>query len=133
MNKPKPAFAARILLPAAPALPRSSRAACSPLAAEPAAPTAPSTATPMEAMEAALDAAYKSLSPDARTAPDLYAAAKARLGEARTLWKDDPESEETKASLMACSLLTEAAVTQIRAQTPAGGAGPALPNSAPRS
>ncbi len=91
-------------------------------AADPAADAAKTAAapatpgTPIEVLESRLDAAFKARSPEAVAAPDLYAAAKARLGEARTLWQDDPEAEETKASLKACSLLTEAAVVQIRTQ-----------------
>ena len=85
-------------------------------AASPAA--APAKAlSPLETMEARLNAALKEWNPESRTAPDLFAAAKARLGEASSLWKDDPKSEETKASLQACSLLTEAAVTQVKAQS----------------
>lgn len=84
-----------------------------------AAPAQPAAApqTPIQSMESRLNEALKAGNPDARSAPDLYAAAKARLGEAQTLYRDDPQSEETKASLMACSLLTEAAVTQIQAQS----------------
>jgi len=82
-----------------------------PAAAAPAAP-----GNPVQALEARLEAAFKARNPEAVAAPDLYAAAKARLGEARTLWQDDPEAEETRSALQVCSLLTEAAVVQIRAQ-----------------
>jgi outer membrane protein OmpA-like peptidoglycan-associated protein len=79
--------------------------------------SAPAASTPVEALEARLAAAMKSGNPENRVAPDLYAAAKARLVEARALYQDDPEAEATRASLQACSLLTEAAVTQIKAQS----------------
>lgn len=105
-------------LHAAPAAEPAKAAAPAPAAAAPGAKApAPAAQTPIQAMEARLSAALKSASPDSRVAPDLYAAAKARLGEAQALWKDDPKSEETIASLQACSLLTEAAVTQIQAQS----------------
>lgn len=115
--KPAAAPAAAPAPAAKPAQPSAAPSA----AAAPAAPAAKAPAaaaqTPIQALEAKLSAALKSTNPDARVAPDLYAAAKARLGEAQALWKDDPKSEETLASLQACSLLTEAAVTQIQAQS----------------
>lgn len=100
--------------PAASAAPATSAPAAPSVASSAADSTAPRT--PLKALESRLDAALKEASPETHAAPDLYAAARARLGEAKALWKDDPKSPEAGAAFEACSLLTEAAVSQIRAQ-----------------
>jgi outer membrane protein OmpA-like peptidoglycan-associated protein len=69
---------------------------------------------PLEAQESRLDAAVRDLGPDA-TPPDLVPVARARIQETRALLKEDPKNEKAKNWLMACSLMTEAAVTQARA------------------
>ena len=70
---------------------------------------------PLAAQEARLDAALKDLDPQAAPA-DLAPVARARIQEARALLQDDPKSEKAPGWIMACSLMTEAAVTQVRGQ-----------------
>ncbi len=70
---------------------------------------------PLAAQEARLDAALKELDPGASPA-DLAPVARARIQEARALLKEDPKSEKAPGWISACSLMTEAAVTQVRAQ-----------------
>ena len=82
-------------------------------AAEPAKP-APAP-DPLAAQEARLDAALKDLGP-ASAPPDLVPTARARIQEARALLKEDPKDERARGWIMACSLLTEAAVTQAQGQ-----------------
>jgi outer membrane protein OmpA-like peptidoglycan-associated protein len=72
-------------------------------------------ADPLAAQEARLDAALKDLDPDAAPA-DLAPVARARIQEARALLKEDPKNAKAPGWIAACSLMTEAAVTQIRAQ-----------------
>lgn len=96
-------------------VPAPARAAEPPQPAAAAAPQAKSVADPFAAQEARLDAALREL--DANAAPaDLAPVARARIQEARVLLKDDPKSEKAAGWIAACSLMTEAAVTQVRAQ-----------------
>ena len=68
---------------------------------------------PLEAQESRLDAATRDLDP--MVAPlELVPVARARIREARALLKDDPKSEKAPGWIQACSLMTEAAVTQVR-------------------
>jgi outer membrane protein OmpA-like peptidoglycan-associated protein len=83
-------------------------AASKPSAAAPAAQAAP--ADPVQSMQARLDAALKDLG--SLTPPDLVPAAQARIREVAGLLKEDPKAENAPAWIAACSLLTEAAVTQ---------------------
>jgi outer membrane protein OmpA-like peptidoglycan-associated protein len=93
---------------AAPAAPKAAPAA----AVTPAPKTA---ADPAQTMEARLDEALKAL--DSQTAPpDLVPTAKSRIKELNALLKEDPKSEQAPAWIQSCSLLTEAAVTQVQAK-----------------
>jgi outer membrane protein OmpA-like peptidoglycan-associated protein len=84
--------------------------------AAPRAAEAPKPAVdPLAAQEARLDAALKELDPSAAPA-DLAPVARARIQEARALLKEDPKNEKASAWISSCSLMTEAAVTQVRAQ-----------------
>jgi outer membrane protein OmpA-like peptidoglycan-associated protein len=84
--------------------------------ASPRAAEAPKPAVdPLAAQEARLDAALKELDPSAAPA-DLAPVARARIQEARALLKEDPKNEKASAWISSCSLMTEAAVTQVRAQ-----------------
>jgi outer membrane protein OmpA-like peptidoglycan-associated protein len=72
-------------------------------------------AGPVQALQAKLDAALKEL--DAQVAPpDLAPVALARIRELGVLLKEDGKSKQAPSWVQACSLLTEAAVTQIRAK-----------------
>ena len=89
--------------------------AAAPAAAAPAAkPSAPAPVDPIQAMETKLDAALRELGPG--TPPDPVPAAKARLRELAGQLKEDPKSENAPAWIASCSLLTEAAVTRVRAK-----------------
>ncbi len=69
----------------------------------------------LAAFEVRLDADLKNLGPD--VAPvDLYPAAKSRIHEALSLLKLDPKAKEAPAWVQACSLLTEASVTEMHTQ-----------------
>ncbi|HKP94605.1 MAG TPA: OmpA family protein [Fibrobacteria bacterium] len=86
-------------------------------AASPCAAAAPKAAAagPVESLQARLDAALKEL--DAQTPPpDLVPAAQARIRELGGLLKEDPKAKEAPAWVQSCSLLTEAAVTQVHAK-----------------
>jgi outer membrane protein OmpA-like peptidoglycan-associated protein len=103
------AFAAAAILSAAPV-----RAATpAPQTAAPA--PKPAAVDPIQAMDARLEEALKDLGNLAP--PDLVPAAKARIREVAGLLKEDPKSEKRPGWLQACSLLTEAAVTQVRAKS----------------
>ncbi|MDB5105176.1 MAG: OmpA/MotB domain protein [Fibrobacteres bacterium] len=82
-------------------------------AAAKAAPAAPSD--PIRTMQARLDAALQELGQ--QTPPDLVPAAQARIREVAGLLKEDPTSEKAPGWMQSCSLLTEAAVTQVRAKS----------------
>jgi outer membrane protein OmpA-like peptidoglycan-associated protein len=70
---------------------------------------------PMDAQQGKLDAALKEL--DAHTAPpELVPTAQVRIKEVRALLKEDAKSKQAPGWIQACSLLTEAAVTQIHAK-----------------
>jgi outer membrane protein OmpA-like peptidoglycan-associated protein len=84
-------------------------------AAKPAAAPKPAAADPLAEQEARLDAALQDLDP-VSPPPDLVPAARARIQEARALLKEDPKSKQAHGWIMACSLMTEAAVTQVRGQ-----------------
>lgn len=75
----------------------------------------PAAPDPLAQQEARLDAALKELDPSAAP-PDLAPIARARIQEARSLLKEDPKSEKAHGWIMACSLLTEAAVTQAHGE-----------------
>jgi outer membrane protein OmpA-like peptidoglycan-associated protein len=70
---------------------------------------------PLAGQEARLDAALQDLGPGA-VPPDLVPIARARIQEARALLQDDPKHEKARGWIMACSLMTEAAVAQTRGQ-----------------
>ena len=98
-----PAFAvtpAPTAKPAAPAV----------AAAKPAAP-----ANPIDVMQSKLDAALLELGQ--QTPPDLVPTAQVRLKELASLLKEDPKAKEAPGWVASCSLLTEAAVTQVRAKS----------------
>ncbi|MDB5050028.1 MAG: OmpA/MotB domain protein [Fibrobacteres bacterium] len=86
-----------------------------PRAAPAAAPKAAAQAGPVETLQAKLDAALKELDPQVAP-PDLVPAASARIHELAVLLKEDPKSKQAPSWVQACSLLTEAAVTQIHAK-----------------
>lgn len=71
---------------------------------------------PLDSQESLLDAALRDLDPEV-SPPDLVPIARARIREARALLKEDPKSEKAKGWIQACSLMTEAAVTQVRGRT----------------
>jgi len=84
--------------------------------AEAAAPAAaPKKADPLTEQETRLDAALKDLDPGSAP-PDLVPAARARIQEARSLLKEDPDSKQAHGWIMACSLMTEAAVAQVHGE-----------------
>jgi outer membrane protein OmpA-like peptidoglycan-associated protein len=101
--------AAFLIAPARAATAAPAAPASKPLAA----PAAP--ADPIQSMQARLDAALKDLGP--LTPPDLVPAAQARIREVAGLLKEDPKAKEAPGWISACSLLTEAAVTQSRAKS----------------
>ncbi len=72
------------------------------------------TATPKTfgELESSLDKAMSGLQGNVEEV-DLYFAAKARLQEAHSILKLDPKSDEREQWLKTCTLLTEAALTQI--------------------
>jgi outer membrane protein OmpA-like peptidoglycan-associated protein len=70
---------------------------------------------PFDAQESRLDAALRDLDPQAAP-PDLVPVARARIKEARNLLREDPKSDKRANWIQACSLMTEAAVTQVRAK-----------------
>lgn len=72
-------------------------------------------ASPAETLQAKLGAALKDLDPKA-TPPALAPAAAARIRELAGLLKEDGKSKDAPRWIQACSLLTEAAVTQIHAE-----------------
>ncbi|MEO6094176.1 MAG: OmpA family protein [Fibrobacteria bacterium] len=74
-------------------------------------------ADPIQSMQARLDAALTDLG--TLTPPDLVPAAQARIREVAGLLKQDPKAKEAPGWIAACSLLTEAAVTQSRAKSAA--------------
>jgi outer membrane protein OmpA-like peptidoglycan-associated protein len=100
-------FAAAILIAPARAATAAPKAAPAPVAK--AAP-----ADPIQSMQSRLDAALKELGQ--LTPPDLVPAAQARIREVAGLLKEDPKAKEAPGWLAACSLLTEAAVTQVRSK-----------------
>ena len=71
---------------------------------------------PLDAQESRLDAALRDLDPQAAQ-PDLVPIARARIREARALLLEDPTSDKAPNWIQACSLMIEAAVTQVRAKT----------------
>jgi outer membrane protein OmpA-like peptidoglycan-associated protein len=96
------------------AAPRAAEAP-NPVAAPGAAAAPKPDADPLAAQEARLDEALKAL--DANAAPaDLAPVARARIQEARALLKEDPKSDQARVWIASCSLMTEAAVTQLRGQ-----------------
>ncbi len=104
------AFAAALLI-----VPAGAAAAPKPAAAAPATKAAPAApADPVQTMQAKLDAAITDLGQ--QTPPDLVPAAQARIHELVGQLKEDPKAKEAPGWIAACSLLTEAAVTQIRAK-----------------
>ena len=74
---------------------------------------------PMDAQQAKLDAALTALGALSTSAapPDLVPAAQVRIKEVRGLLKEDGKSKDAPGWIQACSLLTEAAVLQVRALT----------------
>jgi len=75
-------------------------------------------AGPLETLEAKLDAALKELAPETPP-PDRVPAARVRIRETKGLLKEDPKSDQAPAWVQSCSLLTEAAVAQVRAKAAA--------------
>ncbi len=82
------------------------------------APTAKKAEDPMDVQQAKLDAALKGLDPVVAP-PELAPTAQVRIREVRGLLKEDPKSKLAPGWIQACSLMTEAAVTQIRAKAAA--------------
>ncbi|MEO7424744.1 MAG: OmpA family protein [Fibrobacteria bacterium] len=74
---------------------------------------------PMDVQQARLDDALTALGAISTTAapPDLAPAAQVRIKEVRGLLKEDGKSKAAPGWIQACSLLTEAAVIQVRALT----------------
>jgi outer membrane protein OmpA-like peptidoglycan-associated protein len=97
------------------AAPLRAAAIQAPKEAPAAAPKAAVQAGPVETLQARLDAALKELDPQVAP-PDLVPAAMARIRELGGLLKEDPKSKQAPGWVQACSLLTEAAVTQIHAK-----------------
>ena len=79
-----------------------------------AAPAKAAPVDPIVSMQARLDAVLKDLG--SLTPPDLVPAAQARIRETAGLLKEDSHAKEAPGWIAACSLLTEAAVTQARAK-----------------
>lgn len=73
----------------------------------------PAAPDPLAAQEARLDAALKGV--DSAAFADLVPVARARIQETRALLKDDPKSDQAPGWIAACSVLTEAAATQVQA------------------
>lgn len=71
---------------------------------------------PLEAQESLLEAALRDMG-DGIAPPDLVPVARARIREARALLKEDPKSEKAKGWIQSCSLMTEAAVAQVRGKS----------------
>ena len=94
---------------AAPAAP-----AATPTATAPASPEKSAPVDPIQSMQSRLDAALTDLG--SLTPPDLVPAAQARIRETAGLLKEDPKAKEAPGWIAACSLLTEAAVTESRAK-----------------
>ncbi|MDQ3003747.1 MAG: OmpA family protein [Fibrobacterota bacterium] len=102
-----------LVVAAAPAPASASKAAASP--AVTVAPAPKVAANPVQIMEARLEEALKAL--DFQTAPpDLVPTAKSRIKELQAQLKEDPKAKEAPAWIQSCSLLTEAAVTQVHAK-----------------
>lgn len=107
--------AAALLIAPASAADAPTAPAATPAAAAPASPDKAAPVDPIVSMQARLDAAIKDLG--SLTPPDLVPAAQARIRETAGLLKEDPKAKEAPGWIAACSLLTEAAVTQSRAKS----------------